>query len=80
MLLDRFGDGKIDQDSFKIFWQNYVYMYAYVLHDPLKFDVHSSDLINSTFDYIANIRVKPTERPKYVFEKEDLYEAKEKSP
>ena len=52
-------------------------MYAYVMHDPLKFDVHSSELLESTFEYIANIRNKATERPKYVFQKEDLNEAKE---
>jgi len=67
MLMDKHGDDQVDSDSYKNFWQQYVYMYANVMHDPLSFDVNSSDLITSTFDYISNIRNKPTDRPNYAF-------------
>ena len=76
MLMDQSASEYVDFDAFCEFWKQYMYLYSETNHESVKFTTQSQELLQSTFDFITNISIKENDRPKYVFELDDLTQAK----
>ena len=77
MMMDHVGNGRVNIDGFRFFWQQYIFMYGTILHAPYSYNDQSDELICSTFEVIANVgRGKGGTKVKDHFDLDDLRMAK----